>query len=405
MRLLPRADFLARHPIAFPLLAVLATSCGRDNATAQRTAAGAQAKPRQAGLDSLAAASQPLSPEFHQQLRGYVFRPDGTILLHGAHQLTILAPAGRRDLVSAGENEQITTATNGSHFGRLRLDEEVVARFELAVVGGSVLWTHDRRGHHYYQIGPDAGVVVGMSTDMAHPGKPGTMGTFVFYDRRGVETGRFSCMNPGASTFTPDGAALLVSCRGDGLHLVGPDGRSRRKLEGDYRDVAAAQGARVIAAVNVAHPSALQVAGLERAPRAIQLAGPVRGVALTRAGNLAVVAAGTSVYGVRPDTGAIAWELKIPGTDPVPTAIAVGDHGLVAVGALLDGARALAGHDGPHPAVLVVARDGRILRSVEFDVAQLAIRVPAVAVSPDEKRLIVSDPTRIWVIDVARVAP
>ncbi len=412
MRRAPCSHPSALHTIAVrvALLATLITACGRENANGaiQQTAAGAQAKPRQQALDSLAAASQPLTPEHHQQLRGYVFRPDGTILVHGARQLAILSPTGRRDSVaSTGENEQLTTATNGSHFGRLRMDHDVVARFELASVSGAALWTHDRRDHFYYHIGPDARVVVGISSDMAHPGKPGTTGTFVFYDRRGVETGRFKCMNPGSSSFTPDGDAMLVSCRGDGLHLVGTDGRSRLKLEGDYRDAAAARGGRSIVAVNIARATTLQVAGLERAPapRAVQLPGPIRAVALTRAGDLAVVAAGASVFGVRPDTGAVVWEVKLPGADPVPTAIAVGDRGLVVVGALREGSRALASHEGPHPAVLAVLRDGRLLRSVEFDVARLAIRVPAVAVSPDERRLIVSDPSRLWVIDVARLAP
>ncbi len=365
--------------------------------------AAQQRPPAQQSLDSLASWRYAMSGEFYHGLRAFVFRPDepGPLAV-GTRALAILSAGQAKTVDTAGDAAALTVAPNGSHVGRMRLDHDVVASFQLVALAGAPVWIHDARGHHYYQIGPDARLVVGLSSNIAHPGKPGSVGTFVFYDRRGIETGRFGCSLPGAAEIAPDGAAVLIECRDSALVLLDSRARVLASLTGSFRNARTAAGGRVLVAVPVGKPRSVLVGGAGGESRTIELADPVRQLAVTPDGSLVVAGAGGTIYGLRPDAAAPRWRATLEGPAPLVTSLAVSPKGLVAVGAVLDGAPAVAGAPGPRAALAALVREGQVVRTVRFEMERANAWVPSVALDPAERWLLVWDPATVWSVDLAR---
>jgi len=289
----------------------------------------------------------------------------------------------------------------------MQVDRELVARFELRTAAGQTLWTHEGRGHHYYSIGAGGKLVVGHSSSTAHPGKPGSVGTLTFYEVRGGTTGRFSCSMLGGSQIAPDAGAALVECRDSALVVVDPQGRPLNGLAGSYRSFSLAAGGRVVAAVPVGQPRTLTLStrtgdSVAGQTRSIQFKDPVRQVAISNEGDLLVATSGADVVAVNPGSATETWRVTLEGQPPLTSSLSLGPNGLVAVGAVLDGARVLDGRRGPHPALVALIQNGRVLRTLRFELDSLNAWVPSVALSPDGRGLLVWDPTGVWSIDLQR---
>jgi len=389
--------------LAVGCLAVAACTSGSQTMAVQtRTAA-------RGALDSAAAWQAPMRPEFYHGLRGWVFRPqDSTPLGIGPRSIT--AFSAKQPLIttdSAVEGQLLSVSPNGSHVGRMKLEGEQVVRFELRTAAGKLLWAHDSRGHHYYQVGPEARLTVGHTSTTSHPGKPGSVGTVTFYDSRGNATGDFACSRPGGSEISPDGTVLLLECRDSALVLLDPRGGTLAGLPGSFRNFRVAAEGRVITAVPLARPRSLTI--VTRDPRSRspttgvrELSEAVRQVTMTPDGALIAVTAGAEVIGLSPDASTELWRVKLEGPAPIASSLAVGRDGLVVVGALLDGSRALGGAPGPHPAMVAAIQGGRVLRITRFELESLNAWVPSVALDPNQRFLLVWDPTTIWSIDVPR---
>lgn len=363
-----------------------------------------------AALDSLASWRVPMTAEFYQGLRGWSFR-DSVPLALGSRSRSVLSTAGVVSaLDSVAEGEVLSFAPNGTAIGRMQMNGEVVNRFVLTSAQGRTLWTHDPpgRGHHFYQIGPDGRMVIGHSSSTAHPGKPGTVGTLTFYDSLGRAGGQYSCSMLGGSEISPDAAVTLVECRDSALVVVDRQGGTLATLAGSFRNFRISNGGRVIAAVPIAQPRSLQLLAAvpdfgARQPRLIELPQPVRQVALSSDGEMVVATAGAEVVATNPASGAELWRVRLDGQNPLPTSLSLGPGGLVAVGAVQDGALVLADGQGPHPALVAVIQNGRLLRTLQFELDSLNAWVPSVALDPAGRALLIWEPTGAWRIDLARL--
>ncbi len=374
------------------------SGCGGAEGLGQAQRGG---KPDQEALDSAAVWSFEMPADFYHQLRGWVFRPDETIVAAGSREISVFAPDGRRTLIdSAGENQMLTLAADGSHLGRLQLRQDVVERFELRTLAGETVWSQEGRGHHYYLIGPQAGAVAGLSSDVAHPGKPGSMGTIVVYDATGQETGRFQCPTPGSTRFSADGSTLLAECRDSALFLLDLNGREVGSLPGNYRNFEISSDGSVVAAAPFDRPTELTIQSGDGQPRSVSFEAPVRQLAVAPDGELIAVAAGSVVYAVDPRDGSALWQVELRGPAPLPTSLSLGPDGLIAVGVLNDSDRALQGGEGPYLAAVALFRDGELLRRIEFEVEALNAWTPSVFMDPEGMRLVVSVPNKAWALDV-----
>lgn len=397
------AELWRSAALAVGCLAVAACTPGSEATVLQKRAA------QRAALDSVAAWQAPMSPELYHGLRGWAFRPrDSTPLAIGARSVTAFPVRQAPRIVdSAAEGQLLSVSPNGSHVGRMSLDRELVVRFELRTADGKPLWSHEARGHHYYQIGPDARLTVGHTSSTSHPGKPGSIGTVTFYDSRGSPTGKFACSRPGGSEISPDGTAILLECRDSALVLLDRQGRALAGLPGSFRNFRVASEGRVVAAVPLARPRSVAIVTRDPrsqspTPRVRELPAAVRQVAMPPDGGLIAVTAGAEVVGLSPDDSTALWRVKLEGPAPVASSLAVGRDGLVVVGALLDSARASGGGSAPHPAMVAAIQGGRVLRTTRFELDSLNAWVPSVALSPDERFLLVWDPTRVWSINLSR---
>lgn len=367
----------------------------------------AEARPAsQNALDSAAAWRAPLGPELYHGLRGWIFRPgDSTPIAAGPRGLVSFAPGlAPAALDTLAENQLLSFSPDGTHLGRMQREGELVARFELRTTDGKTVWAHGARGHHFYQIGPGARLVAGFTSSTRHPGKPGSVGTVTLYGAGGEPTGRFACAMPGGSEIAPDAGAILIECRDSALVLLDPRAQVLAALPGSYRSFRVADAGRVVAAVPVARPRELVVLqrdslAREARPRSRELPAPIRQVALTPDGGLIVATAGAEVVGLGPDPTADRWRVRLEG-EPAITSLAVGRDGLVAVGAIRGPVRA--GDRAPRPATVAAIRDGKVVRSVDFELESPNAWVPSVALAPEEHTLLVWDPSSVWSISLPR---
>lgn len=384
-----------------PVFLLGAAACANieSQQIAEQRLSGSQA------LDSVAAWSFEMTGDFYHQLRGWITLPSGRDLIaSGTREITIFSETGEQTVIArAGDQEVLTLSDDGSHFGVMRLQNEVVQDFDVRTLAGENVWRQAERGHHYYQIGADARAIAGLSSNIALSGRPRSIGTVVLYDREGAETGRFDCPDPGSSRFSPDGSVYLVECRGSGLFVIDLAGRPIHSMEGHYRSFAVSGGGTMLVAVPVGDPTVLAVEGVGRESSQISFPAPIRQVALTAEGDLVVVAVGGALSGIDTQTGAVRWERDLEGPSPLATSLRLGADGLIAVGVLLESNEATTRQQGPFPAAVELLRDGRRIQRFELGMRGLNAWVPSVALDPTERWLVVSDPSLAWAIDLANL--
>lgn len=387
----------------WPLVAVGLGACVREAPAPPQSR-----PPDQRALDSVASWKAPMTAEFYHQLRGWVFRSgDSAVMAVGTRSFTEFSPAGvAADAATLREGEAIFLSPDGSRVGRTRRDAELVIGFELLDISGRTIWSHAPLGHHYYQVGTGGRLTIGHTSSTAHPGKPGSVGTFTFYDSTGTPQGRFACGQSGATEIAPDAAAVLIECRDSALAVVDRRGRLLLSLPGSFRNARISAGGRVLAAVPVAQPRNLTIAALDSAgaiakPVTVEFTAPVRQVAMTPDGKLVVATSGAEVIALSGPGGQEVWRAPLEGANAI-TSLAVSPSGLVAVGARGGPASATEQRPELNPALIAVLRDGRVRFRADFELDRMNVWTPSVALDPGEGQLLVWGPAEVWSIRAAR---
>jgi hypothetical protein len=362
----------------------------------------------QSELDSVADTTRPMTKEFYQQLGQWVLVPSGKAVSTGRFQIVVFDSLGGETTIQAGPNEELTVASDGLHYGRMRYLGQTIESFEARdVATGSLLWPpHDARGYYYYRIAPGGKTTIGKRWE----GPPDTSfgGSLVTYDENGdkrsppPERGEVECRTPSAARFSRNGRVTLVRCR-DGLKAIDATGAVVGSLEGLYGNfVPSNQGSFV--AVPVRKPNILRIIRVSSPPLLpIDLSSPITETAITPEDDLVVAAAGNKIVFIDLATGIDKWPRHtIQGQSPKVVSMSVASDGFVAVGILLESNRE---DGGVYPAAVELLRNGMLLSRQEFEVYDPGASIPDVSLNSEIQRLLVYDQTKVWYIRLRRLNP
>jgi hypothetical protein len=303
-------------------------------------------------------------------------------------------------------NEELTIASDGLHYGRIRYQGDMIEHFEVKdFQSDTVRWQPPGGpGHYHYKIGPGAKTIVGKTAE-GHAGTQAARGFLILYDENGTVLGnRIECQTPSLTRFNRDGSVMLVGCRDDRLILVdAANGTILDSLDGPYRNFVVSDKGTYFATVHARDQTVLRIKSLQDTLKMVDLSQPITqveimpGVPYGRLGGrppdgVVVAAAQDSVFGVDPLTAGVRWRRGIAGTSPEVVSMSVASGGLVALGVLLDSEQP---EGGLHPAAIEIVRSGLnsgvLLHRESFQVRDPDGRVPIVSLNTKLKLLLVHD--------------
>lgn len=171
-------------------------------------------------------------------------------------------------------------------------------------------------------------------------------------------------------------------------------------MRGRYRRAQVSADGRTLVAVPEGRLRSLAVASAGAPARSIELDAPVHLVALAPAGDAGAVVAGGAVHGVDLRQGRSVWRAPLQGSSPIASSLSIGPDGVVAVGVLPDGERAMRSPAAAADAAVELFRNGRRLDVIPLRLPRAAAFSPAVVFDSASARLLVTDPSRVQMLDL-----